>query len=56
MEEFEFFMGAFAKEFNLMRDNNIVDHMMMLVKNQANEDGRFEIAKVVQILTKVWQI
>ena len=56
LEEFEFFMGAFGREFSSMKENKIVEHMMMLVKNLAGEDSHFEIKKIVQILTKEWQI
>ena len=56
LEEFEFFMGAFAKEFSNMKEKKIVEHMVMLVKNNAGEDSKFEIAKIVRILTNVWQV
>ena len=49
-------MEAFAKELNNLRGNQIVEQMVIMVKNSAGNDNQFEIAKIVQIITKIWTI
>ena len=35
IEEFEFFMGAFAKEYNHLMDRKIVEEMISLIYRQG---------------------
>ena len=53
-EEFQFFMESFAKEYNNMRGNKIVEQMVNEVKKNACEDNKFEIAKIVRVITNIW--
>ena len=54
VEEFEFFMQSFSKELSNMRDNKIVEQMTALAKDHADNESKFEIRKLVQILNSVY--
>ena len=55
LEEFEFFMTSFGKEYNTLREKQIVAQMVVMAKATAEEDGKFEIRKLVQLLTSIWK-
>ena len=59
MEEFQFFMGAFAKEYNHMMDRKIVEEMLAIiyregVANQADASPMFDIDQMVAKMRGCW--
>ena len=59
MEEFQFFMGAFAKEYNHMMDRKIVEEMLAIiyregVANQSDASPMFDIDQMVAKMRGCW--
>ena len=59
MEEFEFFMGAFAKEYNHLMDRRIVEEMLAIiyregVANKEDAQPSFDIDQMVSKMRTIW--
>ena len=54
LEEFEFFMSGFAKEYNQLRDQQLVKQMVAMAQKHVDADQKFEIKNLVQVLKEVW--
>ena len=59
VEEFKFFMTAFAKEYDSMQDRKLVENMLNTIyrEGMANKDdpsATFDIPEIVQRMKKCW--
>ena len=57
MEEFEFFMTGFAKEYNGLIEKNMVQKMLDTIyreKLASEDDPKFDIAEIVSRMKGVW--
>ena len=55
LEEFEFFMTGFAKNHSQLYERKMVKQMLAMVKEQADEDGKFRIKDIVRIFRQIWK-
>lgn len=57
MEEFEFFMTGFAKEYNGLMEKNMVQKMLDTIyreKLASEDDPKFDITEIVSRMKGVW--
>ena len=55
LEEFEFFMTGFAKNYSQLYERKMVKQMLAMVKEQANEEGKFYIRDIIRVFKEIWK-
>ena len=55
LEEFNFFMTGFAKEYNGLFQDELVAKMIQSVREMADENEQFEIFQLVKKIQSIWQ-
>ena len=55
LEEFDFFMTGFAKEYNSLFEKKIVTKMLKEVKKLADENEQFLIRDIIRVMKEIWR-
>ena len=55
LEEFEFFMTGFAKEYNHLYEKKMVKEMLAAVRELADENEQFLIRDVIRTMKEIWK-
>ena len=55
LEEFEFFMTGFAKEYNHLFEKEMVKKMLAAVREIADENQQFLIRDIIRIMNDIWR-
>ena len=54
LEEFEFFMTGFAKQYNYLYDKKMVSEIIVTVRKLADENEMFEIRDIIRVIKDIW--
>ena len=55
LEEFDFFMTGFAKEYNGLFEKKMVTKMLKEVKKLADENEQFLIRDIIRVMKEIWR-